>query len=106
MKRRPEVVGVFPNPPALLRLAGAVLAEIHAEWAVATERRYLLKEACNDHSATSRLQGGSQTRRTDGMINNTDLCSGNHTTERAPPHTAGHERTQTLLWWQHSLYGL
>ena len=28
------------------------------------------------HTATSRPQGGSQTRRIDGMINNTDLCSG------------------------------
>jgi putative transposase len=40
IKRRTDVVGVFANPEALLRLAGSVLVETHDEWQ-AGERRYL-----------------------------------------------------------------
>jgi putative transposase len=40
IKRRTDVAGVFPNPEALLRLAGSVLVEAHDEWQ-AGERRYL-----------------------------------------------------------------
>ncbi|MBY4575137.1 IS256 family transposase, partial [Gordonia paraffinivorans] len=39
IKRRADVVEIFPNPAAFLRLATAVVIEAHDEWQVT--RRYL-----------------------------------------------------------------
>ena len=51
VKRRADVVGIFPNESAIVRLIGAVLLEVNDEWQL--QHRYMQTEAMAELTAAA-----------------------------------------------------
>jgi hypothetical protein len=83
IKRRANVVWIFPNDASVARLVTAVVLETHDEWAVA-ERRYLSEESMTKLTNSEKQEAPVGNRR---LVRN-DVVVGLHATDHLH-HSAG-----------------